>query len=83
MNILEHVIIENERDKRVYEWLIANFKEEQIALAITNIKGNKKPYLTNIIKNLNSTVPNSVIKTPKKVARKNLAQIIKYIAEKN
>lgn len=82
MNFKQKIIIENERDERIYDWLLKTVNEEEINNAISSIQGNQKPYLTNILKKLGLKAPNSITQTPKEIARQNLNRILKYIDEK-
>jgi hypothetical protein len=82
MNPARDIIIENERDKRVYQWLMETVDEKEILLAIAKLPGQQKTYLSNIIKILNLNVPKSVIQTPKVTARKNLTKMLNEINRK-
>lgn len=73
------IIIENDRDKRTYDWLIRTVGKDKIIIALNKLHQNKKPYLTNIIKILGLKVPNSVLQTPKSIARKKLNEILDSI----
>lgn len=76
------IIISNEKDERVYEWLIKQVGKEKIEWAVNNLSGNTKPYLSNIVKKLNLSIPSAVSKTPTPKARRELRQLLDFLDKK-
>jgi len=71
------VIIENDRDRRTLDWLIAKVGEQGVRDAIARIPGKRRPYVSNVVKALGLTVPPEVVDppVPREEARKRLAEI--------
>jgi len=61
---MDVIIIENERDRRVLDWLIAKVGEQAVRDAIARIPGKRRPYVSNIVKALGLTVPPEVVDPP-------------------
>ena len=76
-------IIENDKDQRIYEWLLSQVGQQAIDDAINKLVGQRKPYLTNIVKILGLKIPKSVLKTPPDKAKQYLNNILSYLNEKN
>ena len=75
-------IIQNDRDQRVYDWLVSEVGEEAVNTACMNLAGKRKPYLSNIAKQLGLTVPERTRFTPNDGAKERLASIIKMLNSK-
>lgn len=75
-------ILENDQDRRIYQWLIARVGERAVEDACHNLVGRRKPYLTNILKILNIIPPPQVVQTPTEEARQRLGLMIEYIKTK-
>jgi hypothetical protein len=71
------VIIENERDRRVLDWLIAKVGEQGVRDAIARIPGKRRSYVSNVVKALGLKVPPEVVDPPVSMeeALKRLAEI--------
>jgi len=54
------VILDNERDKRTWQWLQSTVAVEQLEQAIVSIAGKRKPYVSNLCKILNLEPPEEV-----------------------
>jgi len=74
---MDAIIIENERDKRVLDWLIARVGEQGVKDAIARIPGKRRPYVSNVVKVLGVKIPEDVINppVPREEARKRLEAI--------
>lgn len=58
-------IITNDRDRRSWEWICKQVGGAEIAkMAIDQLPGNRKPYISNLAKLLKLTIPPEVIKPP-------------------
>jgi len=55
------IILNNERDRRTWEWLKATVETERLLQAISNLSGKRKPYVSNICKALNVEPPEEII----------------------
>ena len=76
------MIIENDRDKRAAEWLESTFGAEAIVEAENALIGARKPFVSNVAKQLGVIIPDDVIRTPNAEARARLDEIRKLLAEK-
>lgn len=62
------VIISNDRDRKVFNFLLSSVNEDMILWAVKNLDGNRKPYVSNIVKLLKIEVPHeSTLQDPGKV----------------
>lgn len=68
------VVIENARDKRTFNWLVSQVGQEAIEGALNRLSGKRKPYLSNIIKELGVALPERFDTVDKETA-------LKYINE--
>ncbi|MCG5075364.1 cryptic plasmid protein A [Paraburkholderia tagetis] len=59
------VILANDRDRRVYDYLIATCGESKVANARQQLPGRTRPYVSNIAKMLGVTIPDAVVITPR------------------
>ena len=64
-------IISNDRDRRAWEWIVAQVGEDR-ALGV-DLAGDRKPYPSNVAKALGLTIPETVKLPPSDVARERLA----------
>jgi hypothetical protein len=72
-------IIVNDKEERIYSWLLAEVGQPAIDEAIKKLAGNRKPYLSNIVKILGLKIPKSVLNTPSHQARQHLDKLMNYI----
>lgn len=77
------MIIQNDRDQRTADWLIANYGAETVAEAETRLAGARKPYPSNIAKVLGVTLPDSLKFVEKAAARQKLAELRRILESKS
>lgn len=70
-----HVIIESPRDERAFAFLISTKGEQTVQNAVKQLCGNRRPYVSNIAKVLDVTIPDEVFITPRKEGRARLSEI--------
>lgn len=73
------IILANDRDRRVYAYLIATCGEKRVANARQQLPGRTRPYVSNIAKMLGVTIPDAVVITPRAEGRRQLAEIRKML----
>lgn len=76
------VILANDRDRRVYDYLIATCGEKRVANARQQLPGRTRPYVSNIAKMLGVTIPDAVVITTREDGRRQLAEIKKLLSAK-
>lgn len=69
------MIIQNDRDQRTADWLIATYGAEAVAEAETRLAGARKPYPSNIAKVLGVALPDNLKLTETAAARQKLAEL--------
>ena len=69
------VIVENERDRRTLRWLIDNVGHDAIREAIQRIPGNRRPYVSNVVKTMGLTPPKDLEIADRETARRYLEAI--------
>lgn len=52
------VIISNEKDRKVFNYLLSSVNDDMIVWAVNNLSGNRKPYVSNVAKLLKVDIPN-------------------------
>lgn len=67
------VVLESERDRRTYAWLLENFGAEAVNRAVAGLAGARRPYVSNIAKSLGVSVPREV-HSPEQVAAEKQAK---------
>lgn len=77
------VVLESERDRNTYRWLLENYGEDAIKRAIAGLSGARKPYVSNIVKALGATVPFRVEHPVSDDARAALRAVREKLAAKN
>ncbi|MDO5073159.1 MAG: cryptic plasmid protein A [Neisseria animaloris] len=75
-------IIQNEKDEAVYRWLVEQVGVVAIENACCSLMGNRKPYLSNVVKYLNLTVPKEALLTRPDDAKQKLAELRQILAAK-
>lgn len=73
-------ILNSERDRRTYEWLVTQVGQEAVNAAMVRLLGRRKPYVSNIAKILGLTPPESVRRTSSEEARARLSEIKAMLA---
>jgi phosphate starvation-inducible protein PhoH len=76
------VILANDRDRRVYDYLIATCGETRVTNACRQLPGRTRPYVSNIAKMLGVTIPDAVVITPRAEGQRQLAEIKKLLSAK-
>lgn len=79
----EPVILENERDRRIYKYLIDLYGKNSVFDAITKITGARKPYISNVVKIMNVKIPSAITEPAvfnnstqkQQIAKQNLASV--------
>lgn len=69
------VVVQNARDRRVLEWLIAQVGEEAVAAACKQLAGNRRPYVSNLAKVLNLNPPDDLSLTPREEVARRIASL--------
>ena len=67
------VVLESERDRRTYAWLLENFGADAVNRAVARLAGARRPYVSNIAKSLGVSVPREV-HSPEQVAAEKQAK---------
>lgn len=67
------VVLESERDRRTYAWLLENFGADAVNRAVASLAGARRPYVSNIAKSLGVSVPREV-HSPEQVAAEKQAK---------
>lgn len=73
--MIDNVVLQNQRDERVFAWIRAQVGDKAIASAIADLPGNRKPYVSNLCKALGLNPPADLEVTDKKAALEHLAKI--------
>lgn len=69
------VIVVNDRDRRTLAWLCDRVGDAAILAAVSQLAGNRKPYLSNIAKALGVALPEHLEAADRETALKHLAAI--------
>lgn len=67
------VVIESERDRRTYEWLVAQVGAEAVSRACQSLAGDRKPFVSNVAKTLGLKPPSDLALASRETAQKHLA----------
>lgn len=76
------VILENDRDRRTFAYLIKTCGYNRVAQARLSLRGRTRPYVSNIAKVLGVAIPEAVVITPREEGRNQLAQIKQMLISK-
>lgn len=57
----EPVILESEKDRRIYKYIVDLYGKNRVFEAIGKIKGKRKPYVSNVVKILGVKIPDIII----------------------
>lgn len=76
------VILESDRDRRVFEWLVEQVGESAVIAAAESLAGARKPYVSNIAKALGLTPPDHLMLTPRETAKQKLSAIKGMLSRK-
>ena len=80
------IILESDRDRRTYAWLVAQVGAEAVEAAAANLAGGRRPYVSNIAKALGLVVPAAVAAEPapkptdRETARQRVAALRRALA---
>ena len=68
-------ILSDDRDRRTWAWICAQVGEDRARLTCSQLAGQRRPYVSNVVKELGLKVPGDVIDPPtaSEVARENIA----------
>lgn len=75
------VILANDRDRRVYDYLLTTCGANRVSHARQQLPGRTRPYVSNIAKALGVVVPDEVVITPRADGLKHLAEIKKMLMQ--
>ncbi|WP_322059366.1 hypothetical protein [Paraburkholderia sp. J63] len=76
------VLLENNRDRRALDYLMATCGLSRVRAARDSLPGRTRPYISNIAKVLGVTVPDEVVITPREDGRRQLAAIRQMLTSK-
>lgn len=79
-DMLKTLIINNDRDRRTLDWLRSQVDDAAIANAICQLSGSRKPYVSNVCKQLGLVAPAVLEITSKEKAQEHLAAIRQKLA---
>ncbi len=68
------VLVASARDQRVLDWLVSQVGREAVEGACTRLAGRRRPYVSNIAKELGVIPPDNLTLTPRAIARQRLAE---------
>lgn len=77
------VVLETDRDRNTYRWLIAKYGEDAIKRAIAGLLGARKPYVSNIVKALGAKVPFQIEHPVSDDTKQKLRALREKLAAKN
>ncbi|MEX3964854.1 hypothetical protein AB4Y42_22010 [Paraburkholderia sp. EG286B] len=77
------VVIESLRDERALAFLISTKGESAVQNAVKRLCGNRRPYVSNIAKILDVTIPDEVLITPRDEGRARLSEIKNILKSHN
>ena len=69
------IIIESERDKRTYDWLLAQVGDAALRDACLSVTGKRRLYVSNLAKVLDLKPPAELVIAPREVAQKHLEEL--------
>lgn len=69
------VILETERDRRTFAWLIEQAGADAVEQACSQLAGQRKPYVSNLAKVLGLEPPDTMRQPSKEEARARLAAL--------
>lgn len=74
------LLIENVKDQVIADWLKSQFSDVELAAAVSQLAGQRRPYVSNVVKALGVTVPPDVsAKASRAVAADALASMRKNL----
>lgn len=73
-----NIILESERDRRTFDWLVEQVGEEAVERACKQLAGKRKPYASNLAKALGLIPPESLSRPTKAEVQNLLARNGKY-----
>ena len=76
------VLVETLKDKRCLSYLVSQKGEEAVRDAVTQLAGNRKPYVSNVARILGVEFPDSVKITPQEEGRARLRDIKAILTKK-
>ena len=76
------VIVVNDRDRRSLAWLREQVGDAAIAAAVTQLAGQRRPYVSNVAKALGIAIPSDLALTAADTARARLAALRSLIKKK-
>lgn len=76
------VIIESERDRRTYDWLLSQVGEFAMQAACLSLAGNRRLYVSNLAKALGIAPPEELTFAPREAALRHLEQMRKLLSTK-
>lgn len=68
------VVIQSARDQRVLNWLVSQVGAEAVAAACHQLRGQRRPYVSNLARVLRLSPPDELVLTPLNEAKIRLAQ---------
>ncbi|WP_322034196.1 hypothetical protein [Paraburkholderia sp. J76] len=76
------VLVETHKDERCLAYLVAQKGEDAVRTAVTQLAGNRKPFVSNIAKILGVDFPDSVNLTPQAEGQAHLQAIKAMLTKK-
>lgn len=69
------ILIESDRDRRIYDWLLTQVGEAALREACSSLAGNRRLYVSNLAKVLGLKPPADLVLTPREAALRHLAEM--------
>jgi hypothetical protein len=77
------ILIESDRDRRTYGWLLAQVGEVALRDACLSLAGNRRLYVSNLAKALGLKPPVDLVFTPREEALRHLAEMREMLKAKS
>jgi hypothetical protein len=78
----QELIIATAADQRALDWLVLEVGWESIDTALAALPGKRKPYVSNLAKELHLAIPRNVFVTPAEQARPQLKKLLQMLKRK-
>ncbi|MDE2599318.1 MAG: hypothetical protein KGL40_06810 [Rhodocyclaceae bacterium] len=76
------ILIESDRDRRTYDWLLSQVGELALQAACLSLAGNRRLYVSNLAKALDLKPPADLAIAPREVALMHLERMRKLLSTK-
>lgn len=76
------IVIESDRDRRTYQWLLSQVGEDALHDACLSLAGNRRLYVSNLAKVLGLNPPADLAIAPKEAALRHLAKMREILKDR-